>query len=117
MIQWTLRKIVGTKNDRELKKAWPKVARINELEPRFRALNDGDLPKETARLKQEVANGRPLDDVTIGEIAQAAYDRSKPLTNIATDPEYRREMVPVYVRRAFAAALTHGQSGGVRVVG
>lgn len=61
--------------------------------------------------------GRPLDDVTIGEIAQAAYDRSKPLTNIATDPEYRREMVPVYVRRAFAAALTHGQSGGVRVVG
>ena len=31
MIEWTLRKIIGTKNERELKKAWPKVARINEL--------------------------------------------------------------------------------------
>jgi preprotein translocase subunit SecA len=62
MIEWTIRKIIGTKNDRELKKALPKVARINELEPRFKALQDDDLPRETARLKQEIANGRPLDD-------------------------------------------------------
>src|SRR5581483_3051197 len=62
MIEWTIRKIIGTKNDRELKRALPKVARINELEPRFKALKDDDLPRETARLKQEVANGRSLDD-------------------------------------------------------
>ena len=62
MIEWTLRKIIGTKNDRELKKAWPKVARINELEPRIKALATTDFPKETARLKNEIANGRPLDD-------------------------------------------------------
>jgi preprotein translocase subunit SecA len=63
MIEWTLKKVIGTKNDRELKKAWPKVARINELEPKMQALKTEDFPRETARLKQEVANGRKLDDV------------------------------------------------------
>ncbi len=63
MIQWALKTIIGTKNDRELKKAWPKVARINELEPKMRALKDEDFARETARLKQEVANGRPLEEV------------------------------------------------------
>ncbi len=63
MIEWTLKKIIGTKNDRELKKAWPKVARVNQLEPKMKALADADFPSETARLKQEVANGRPLDDM------------------------------------------------------
>jgi preprotein translocase subunit SecA len=63
MIEWTLRKIIGTKNERELKKAWPKVARINELEPRFKAFSDDQLRTETTRLKQEVANGKSLDDV------------------------------------------------------
>ncbi|MBX7097334.1 MAG: preprotein translocase subunit SecA [Myxococcaceae bacterium] len=63
MIEWTLKKIIGTKNERELKKAWPKVARINELEPKFKALTDPELPQYTTRLRQEVANGRPLDEV------------------------------------------------------
>jgi len=63
MIEWTLKKIIGTKNDRELKRAWPKVARINALEPKMQALSDDAFPRETARLKQEVANGRPLDEV------------------------------------------------------
>jgi len=71
MIQWTLKKIIGTKNDRELKRAWPKVARINALEPKMQALPDEAFPHETARLKQEVANGRPLDDVLFEAFALA----------------------------------------------
>src|SRR5499427_9652228 len=63
MIEWTLKKIIGTKNERELKRAWPKVARINALESRMRELPDDAFTRETARLKQEVANGRSLDDV------------------------------------------------------
>jgi len=63
MIEWTIRKIIGTKNDRELKKAWPKVARINELESKYRAMSDAELPAATQKLKQEVQNGKPLDDV------------------------------------------------------
>ncbi|MGZ3447062.1 MAG: preprotein translocase subunit SecA, partial [Myxococcaceae bacterium] len=71
MIEWTLKKIIGTKNERELKRAWPKVARINALEPRMRELADEDFPRETARLKQEIANGRPLDEVLFEAFALA----------------------------------------------
>jgi len=63
MIEWMLRKIVGTKNDRELKKAWPKIARINELETHMKALRDDEFAPYTSRLKQEIANGRSLDEV------------------------------------------------------
>ncbi|MCK8497449.1 MULTISPECIES: preprotein translocase subunit SecA [Myxococcus] len=63
MIEWTLKKLIGTKNERELKKAREKVIRINELESRMRALKDEDFPAETARLKQEIQNGRSLDSM------------------------------------------------------
>ena len=63
MIDWTIRKLIGTKNERELKKARPIVARINELEPSVRALADSDFPARTAKLKEEVQNGRPLDEL------------------------------------------------------
>ncbi|MFL5354585.1 preprotein translocase subunit SecA [Archangium sp.] len=69
MIEWTLKKIIGTKNERELKKALPKVARINELESKMRALKDEDFPAATARMKQEVQNGRPLDDLLFDAFA------------------------------------------------
>src|SRR5262249_50157193 len=63
MIEWTLKKLIGTKNERELKKAWPKVARINELEPKKRALKDEEFPQLTQRLKQQAQNGQPLDEL------------------------------------------------------
>ncbi|MDC0709404.1 preprotein translocase subunit SecA [Stigmatella sp. ncwal1] len=63
MIEWTLKKLIGTKNERELKKSRLKVIRINELESRMRELKDEDFPAATARMKQEVQNGKPLDDL------------------------------------------------------
>jgi preprotein translocase subunit SecA len=69
MIEWTLKKIIGTKNERELKKTLPKVARINELESKMRELKDEDFPAATARMKQEVANGRSLDDLLFESFA------------------------------------------------
>jgi preprotein translocase subunit SecA len=63
MIEWTLKKLIGTKNERELKKSRQKVIRINELESRMRELKDEDFAAATARMKQEVQNGKPLDDL------------------------------------------------------
>ena len=48
---------------------------------------------------------RPFDDRLVDEIADLAYGRCKPLANIASDPIYRRDMVRVFVRRAFRRAL------------
>ena len=53
---------------------------------------------------EAIYQGQSLDNKTIDALAEAAHKRCKPLTNIASDPSYRREMVRVYVRRAFQAA-------------
>ncbi|HEY3446717.1 MAG TPA: preprotein translocase subunit SecA [Myxococcales bacterium] len=63
MFSAIIKKVVGTKNQRELKRMWPLVARINELEPKMKALKDEDFPRLTAQWKEEVQKGRTLDDL------------------------------------------------------
>ena len=59
-----IQKIVGTKNERELKKMRPVIARINELEPSMAALSNEDFPRKTAEWKEQVQQqGRTLDDL------------------------------------------------------
>jgi preprotein translocase subunit SecA len=64
MLNYLIRKTIGTKNDRELKRLRPMVARVNELEPRMRALSAEEFPRLVARWKAEVQEkGRPLDEL------------------------------------------------------
>lgn len=48
----------------------------------------------------EIAVGWPLDDVVIEALAERARVQCRPLENLIVDAEWRRAMVPVYVRRA-----------------
>jgi len=57
------KKIVGTKNERELKRIRPVVVRVNELEPEIKALSDADLKEKTAAFKSRIANGEPLESI------------------------------------------------------
>lgn len=84
------------------------LAAVAELEPEgpVRSLRLvvsalGSRPREVTGL-EEMA-GRALDDDAIEEVAARAHQQCRPLTNIIVDPEWRRAMVPVYVRRALAA--------------
>ncbi|HEY6105472.1 MAG TPA: preprotein translocase subunit SecA [Anaeromyxobacteraceae bacterium] len=64
MLNYLLKKIVGTKNERELRKIRPLVARVNELEPRMKALKAEDMPRLTAEWKEQVQQkGRPLEEL------------------------------------------------------
>src|SRR6266545_2061364 len=64
MLNYVLKKIVGTKNERELRRITPLAARVNELEPKMKALPDDEFPRLTARWKEEVQQkGRPLDEL------------------------------------------------------
>ena len=63
MINRLLAKVVGTQNDRELKRLWPVVGRINELEPGIVALADAELRGRTGELRERVGRGESLDDV------------------------------------------------------
>jgi 4-hydroxybenzoyl-CoA reductase subunit beta len=58
----------------------------------------GSRPRVLAGL-DKVAVGRRLDADTIEAIAARAFQQCHPLTNIIVDPEWRRAMVPVQVRR------------------
>ncbi|MFL5263270.1 MAG: preprotein translocase subunit SecA, partial [Anaeromyxobacteraceae bacterium] len=64
MLNYVLKKIVGTKNERELKKLVPLVGRVNELEQKMKALRDDEFPRLTAEWKDQVQHkGRSLDDL------------------------------------------------------
>ena len=51
-----------------------------------------------------LVRGRALDESVAGALAQAAYQQCHPLINVPYDHDYRREMVPVFVRRAVREA-------------
>jgi preprotein translocase subunit SecA len=55
MVGWILKKILGSKNQREIKRLMPTVHRINELDEQFKALSDDDLRAKTAAWKAELA--------------------------------------------------------------
>ena len=52
----------------------------------------------------ELVRGRALDDEVGEAIAQAAWKQCHPLISVPYDADYRREMVPVFVRRAVREA-------------
>ncbi|HEU4881060.1 MAG TPA: FAD binding domain-containing protein [Longimicrobium sp.] len=58
----------------------------------------GSRPRVVTGL-DKLAAGHRLGDV-VEAVAQQAYKQCHPLENIIVDPDWRRAMVPVYVRRA-----------------
>src|SRR6185503_8887421 len=69
MLDTLLAKVVGTQNERELKRLRPLVAAINALEPSTQALTDEQLRAKTADFRQRVTNGETLDDVLVEAFA------------------------------------------------
>ena len=63
MVLSLIRKLVGTKNSRELKRMRRVVERINALEPQFEALDDAGLRAMTAKFRERLAAGETLDQL------------------------------------------------------
>lgn len=64
-----LEKILGSDNDRELKRMLPLVQEINKLEPRFRKLSDAQLQAQTALFKERIEKGESLDSLLVEAFA------------------------------------------------
>lgn len=58
-----LKKLFGSKNDREIRRIRSAVNRINELEGKIKALSDAQLGGKTIEFKERLAKGEPLDDL------------------------------------------------------
>ena len=63
MFNTILTKIVGSHNERELKRIQPLVARINELEGGISQLSDADLKSKTPEFKSRLEKGESLEDI------------------------------------------------------
>lgn len=61
--------------------------------------------RKAAKLLIGTTPGQANYDTAVAEVMDAAYKQCTPLPNIPGDHEWRQEMVPVYVKRALAAAL------------
>src|SRR5205085_12294099 len=62
MVSWILKKILGSKNQRELRRLSPIVRRINELDEQFKSLSDDELRAKTAAWKEELSKLPELQD-------------------------------------------------------
>ncbi len=63
MLTKILQKVVGTKNERELKRLKPIVERINALEPSIQKLSDVELQRKTVEFKERLEKGESLDSL------------------------------------------------------
>ncbi len=63
MLGWIFQKIIGTKNERDLKKMIPLVEQINGLEKEISSLSDADLRAKTDEFRQRYADGETLDEL------------------------------------------------------
>ena len=61
MLNNLLRKVVGSKNDRDVKRMHKNVPQINALEAEFEALSAADLQQKTAQLRERLEAGESLD--------------------------------------------------------
>nr|MBS0019891.1 preprotein translocase subunit SecA [Gammaproteobacteria bacterium] len=61
MVTSLLRKLIGSRNERLLRRLGRTVARINSLEPDLQELTDSALASKTESFRQRVANGEGLD--------------------------------------------------------
>ncbi len=63
MLAWILKKIVGSKNQREIRRLTPAISRINEFEAGYQKLSDEELQAKTPEFRDRLKRGEALDQI------------------------------------------------------
>lgn len=63
MLNSMMRKMFGTKQDRDMRALKPTLDRVNSLEPKFKAMSDEELQSQTALLKEKIQSGATVNDL------------------------------------------------------
>jgi preprotein translocase subunit SecA len=71
MLGSLLGKVIGSKNDRELKRLSFILDEVNDLEPAMMGLSDGELKAKTPYFKERIAGGAEPDDILMEAFAVA----------------------------------------------
>ncbi|MBK1833809.1 preprotein translocase subunit SecA [Roseibacillus ishigakijimensis] len=113
MLKWTLQKIVGTKNQREVKRLRPIAARINEIEEALQQEPESILVEKTRGWQQKLHRFLPLHTPTKRAIEQLPPEQLKELADMlgerleALRPDFPNlpqvEATPASIEKAKAA--------------
>ena len=63
VLGYVLTKIIGSKNERELKRLLPNVELINSFEEQMQKLSSADFPQKTAEFQQKLEQGATVDEI------------------------------------------------------
>jgi len=80
-----IKKLVGTKNERELKRLRPLVERINALEPELAALTDEQLRAKTDEFRRRIQDGTAAERAALEELQARAHTQAESGTVEAED--------------------------------
>ncbi len=94
MVSWILKKILGSKNQRELKRLMPIVRRINELDEQFKSLSDDELREKTTAWKEEISKLPDLQEQW-GKLDEILPEAFAVVKNGARRLKERRDTFPV----------------------
>ena len=103
-----LKLFVGDKHERERKRLWPMVEKINAIAESYEELSDDEVQAKTEEFRSRLAEGEDLDDLlaeayaTVKEACRRNLGRSWPVT----DQEFTWDMVPFDVQ-IFGAIVLH----------
>ena len=73
MVKTVFRKILGTRNDRELKKYQKRVREINALEPKYEKMSDEEIKSEFNKIKENI-----LEEIKNGADEQETLNKYLP---------------------------------------
>src|SRR5882672_7125257 len=118
MIGFIVKKFIGSKNDREVKRLRPLVAKINALEMELQKASDDDLRKKTAAWKEELSKIEDNDELArrLNEILPEAFAVVKNACRrlcgteiIVREHPLKWEMIPFDVQLIGGYALHSGR--------
>src|SRR5579883_32292 len=118
MIGFIVKKFIGSKNDREVKRLRPLVAKINALEEELHKLPDEALREKTAAWKEELGKIEDLDQLAerLKEILPEAFAVVKNACRrlcgkeiMVREHPLKWEMVPFDVQLIGGISLHHGK--------
>ncbi len=78
----TYTNIFGTKNDREVKKYFKRVAQINALEGNYQNLSDDELKAEFAKFKEQILSGEKNENDVLNDVFAIVRETGKRTLNM-----------------------------------
>ncbi|MFH1905546.1 MAG: preprotein translocase subunit SecA [bacterium] len=113
MFSYVLRKIFGTKNDRELKRLWKYAGAINQFWEEYQNLSDSELRAKTDEFRSRLEKGETEDDILPEAFAVAKESAKRVFSNpeiaekLFGDPNQRR-FGPHFDVQLIGGVVLHG---------